>query len=188
MVWLAPVLLVIFFLHILYSGGNNASLSGIVVHALANKSANIDYREIENFNLYFSIINNPVLGLGYGRPFPVILPMPDISFVFKLYDLIPHNSALYLWAFAGPMGMAGLGVAMVVPLIACVRLIKFSRRDDATMIAFVCFTLVIGWFCFVYFDMGILDSRAQALYGIFVGAAMSLYQKAFEYEVAGNIS
>ncbi|HYX35614.1 MAG TPA: O-antigen ligase family protein [Oligoflexus sp.] len=156
-------------------GKDQASLLGIVAHVFAGKSGRIDYREIENFNLYFSVINNPLLGLGFGRPFPIILPMPDISFVFKGFDLIPHNSVLYIWAFAGPLGMAALGVTLVVPLIACIKLMKTAEDVRVQILALVAYTVVIGWFCFANFDMGLLDSRAQGLFGLFIGAALSLF-------------
>ncbi len=178
MIFSFPLLLLLAAIRMLKGGADeasSASVAGIFSHVLAH-SGPIDYREIENFNLYFSVMNNPLLGLGFGRPFPIILPMPDISFAFKDYDLIPHNNLLYIWAFAGPLGMGALAVAVVTPLIACIRLIKYSPDQDTVILAFVCFTLVIGWFCFVNFDMGILDSRAQALYGLFVGAVLCAYQ------------
>lgn len=169
-------------LYKVFKGGDDeASLTGIVSHILAGKGGNIDYREIENFNLYFGVINNPLLGLGFGRPFPIILPMPDISFVFKGFDLVPHNSVLYIWAFAGPLGMAALGVTLAVPLIACIKLMKRSPDPRVQIVAFVAYTVVIGWYCFANFDMGLLDSRAQGLFGLFIGAALCLLEKSQDH-------
>jgi hypothetical protein len=82
---------------------------------------NLDYRQIENYNLMIGVIERPLLGLGFGTRFPQAVPLPDISFSFELFDAIPHNTLLYLWTFAGPFGISALMTA------SCFMMLVLSR-------------------------------------------------------------
>ncbi len=61
------------------------------------------YREMENYDLAFTIRTQPVLGMGFGRKYfqPIVLP----NIPFPLKDYIPHNEILWLIAKTGAIGM-----------------------------------------------------------------------------------
>jgi hypothetical protein len=65
------------------------------------------YRQIENFDLNFTIRSSRVLGLGFGQEFLRPVPLPDISF-YEFYRYIPHNSILWIWIQAGLLGFVSL--------------------------------------------------------------------------------
>jgi hypothetical protein len=61
------------------------------------------YRVAENYNLRRTIAAHP-LGLGFGHPFEVETPLPDISFILPLWQYIPHNAVLGVWTIVGSGG------------------------------------------------------------------------------------
>ena len=65
------------------------------------------YRQIENFDLHYTIRSSPITGLGFGQKFLRPVPLPDIS-SFEFYEYIPHNSMLWIWI---KMGFAGFVAA-----------------------------------------------------------------------------
>lgn len=90
----------------------------------AERSSDL-YRMIESFNLWFTIRQSPVTGLGFGHKFYMPLSLPDISF-FEFWEYLPHNAILWIWIKLGYFGfvamlfmvgracMAGAGAALKV--------------------------------------------------------------------------
>lgn len=60
------------------------------------------YREIENYNLARTVVNNPLTGIGFGNKYEQPISLVNIRFPLK--DYIPHNQIL--WVFV-KMGMIG---------------------------------------------------------------------------------
>jgi hypothetical protein len=136
---------------------------------------NLDYRQIENFNLMVGVIERPLLGLGFGTRFPQVVPLPDISFSFELFDAIPHNTMLYLWAFAGPFGIAALMTASCMMMVVLSRIGQLARTKRELMLAFLGLIVVTQWGMYVTFDMGLLESRTSMLVGVFAGGLFPVY-------------
>ncbi len=62
-----------------------------------------EYRQIERYNLTYTIRADPLRGQGFGQPFLRPVPLPDISrFEFNAY--LPHNSLLWIWIKTGFFG------------------------------------------------------------------------------------
>ncbi|MFQ5912217.1 MAG: O-antigen ligase family protein [Nitrospinota bacterium] len=61
------------------------------------------YRLAENFNLRQTILHHP-LGLGFGHPFEVHVPLADISSLFPYWQYFPHNEVLGMWVSLGTHG------------------------------------------------------------------------------------
>ncbi len=136
---------------------------------------NLDYRQIENYNLMIGVIERPLLGLGFGTRFPQAVPLPDISFSFELFDAIPHNTLLYLWTFAGPLGVAGFMTASCFMVLVLARVGQLARSKRELLLAFLGLITVAQWAMYVNFDMGLLESRTSMLIGIFAGGLFPVY-------------
>jgi hypothetical protein len=136
---------------------------------------NLDYRQIENYNLMIGVIERPLLGLGFGTRFPQAVPLPDISFSFELFDAIPHNTLLYLWAFAGPFGIAALMTASCFMMVVLSRVGQLARSKRELLLAFLGLITVTQWGMYVSFDMGLLESRTSMLMGVFAGGLFPVY-------------
>ena len=63
-----------------------------------------DFREIEAVNLKYNITINPILGRGYSKDIIFFIPMPFIGDLFVWWDIIPHNTILWVWMRLGFLG------------------------------------------------------------------------------------
>lgn len=133
-----------------------------------------DYRDLENYNLYNAAAQNPITGLGFGKRFELVADMPNISGIYESYDLIPHNNALFMWAYGGAFGMAALGTFIAFALAIMIRLHRLANDWRVLAFAFLGFTQIIRWSIYVYADIGLLEARTTSIVGLMVGAGISL--------------
>ena len=70
------------------------------------------YRDQENANLKYTISFSPVVGIGFGRPFQVIVPMVDLTKEWAFQFYMPHNNMLWLWMRMGVIGFVIFWVAI----------------------------------------------------------------------------
>lgn len=61
------------------------------------------YRVAENLNLRRTIAGHP-LGLGFGHPFELHVPLPDVSALLPYWRYDPHNTILGMWMILGTPG------------------------------------------------------------------------------------
>ena len=142
---------------------------------LFSESATPTYRSIENYNLFQGVIDNPIFGWGFGMRFPIVMPMPDISVVYSDFDLIPHNTLVYLWAFGGTFAIAAISTLVAINLAAATRLFRLNSDIMIKVIGLVCFTISIRWLVYTYSDIGLLEQRILALMAFAAGGCWKLY-------------
>ena len=107
------------------------------------------YRQIEAFNLWFTIRTAPLTGVGFGNPFYQPYPLPPLSnFEFRFY--IPHNSFLWVWLKLGIVGF----VAMLFLTARTIQhgarhVVRIGRGNDAALmmgaVAYVVMYLVYSY-------------------------------------------
>ncbi len=104
--YLLPVLLV----YIAVGWNSHAGVFGPVQTLRSVVEPEMDssslWREIENYNLIYTIKQSPLFGQGYGWGFWEIIPLPPVDYSLELY--VPHNSLLGLWCFAGFIGFSAI--------------------------------------------------------------------------------
>lgn len=66
------------------------------------------YRDAENNNILFTYATSPAIGIGFGRPMIYVYPMADISYIYPLWNYIPHNTLLWIGMRMGSLGYAVL--------------------------------------------------------------------------------
>jgi O-antigen ligase len=127
------------------------------------------YRDIENYDLYFTIRSEPLTGVGFGQRFYRPIPLPDISF-FPFYEYIPHNSVLWIWL---KMGVGGFFVTMLMfakSLRLGLRTTLRMRKGNEAVIAFVAFSFLPMYLVFTYVDIS-WDGRSMMLVAIAMAVA-----------------
>ncbi len=178
--WLALgaiVVLTVGFIAATWGAQGSIGIPARAVESLMSDAAQgsaASYRELEDFNLYSAVMSHPIAGLGFGKRFEIIAPLPDISMVYENFDAIPHNNVLFTWVFAGPAGIAALGTFIAVAIAIMMRLGRDARDRYLQLFAFVGFTMVVRWSFYVYADIGLMENRTLALIGLAVGMAMAL--------------
>ena len=139
----------------------------------------VSYRALEDYNLLRAVTDNPLLGLGFGRTFPLYVRLPDVSLAYENFDLIPHNTVLYLWTFAGPVGIAFLACFSALSIFLTARLIDFKvsgKMFSTTLAAVISFTMIVRWLVYAYGDIGLLEIRIISLVCLTLGGCAKIYQ------------
>jgi hypothetical protein len=125
------------------------------------------YRFLENVNISFTIHNAPLLGVGFGQKFHVIMPLPDIS-IFVWYEYITHNSVLWIWMKMGIGGFFSLLYLLGMSVMMGGRAILRAPAGDMRVIALVATLYLIMHFVFAYVDMS-WDGQSMLYVGAMIG-------------------
>ena len=114
-------------------------------------------RDVENFNLLWTVRAHPLLGIGYGHGYIEKVRGDDISKVFPQYRYIPHNSLLGVWAFTGLVGFTALWMVIALGVFFAVRGYRHAHewRDRAAGLAVV--AVVVVYLVQCYGDMGFVS-------------------------------
>lgn len=93
------------------------------------------YRDEENINLRATIARSPIIGVGFGKPMDVVVPMANLQDGWALQLYMPHNNMLWLWERMGFIGFAifwaMIGAGLIL-ISASVRLGVRRLRAAAT--------------------------------------------------------
>lgn len=130
----------------------------------ATDQASNDYRDIENYNLWFTIQSSPLLGKGFGKTFTIARPMPDISF-FAMWQYFSHNSVLWIWIKTGFFGFVTMlfMFARVIQRGAHAALRLLRPADVAMVVAAFAYLMMFLTFAYVDIAFGIRPVVVLAL-------------------------
>lgn len=117
----------------------------------------MDYRDIEDWDLIWTWRENPMLGSGYGHVFREPIKLPNIANFFPTYGFHPHNSLLGLWAFGGVVGFTGLWMYLVVTVFLASRAYRHARAPAHRELALVALCMVLTYANQCFGDMGIIS-------------------------------
>ncbi len=137
----------------------------------AESSSDI-YRELEKFNLAYTIESNRLFGRGFGNKFFRPAPMPDISF-FEFWEYIPHNNVLWIWIKMGFFGFVSMLYLFGRAVQLGARSITVIRSSDHVAIALVGLTYVVMFLVFSYVDIA-YDPRSTVFLGVAIRAVRRL--------------
>lgn len=118
-------------------------------------------RDVENFNLLYTMREHPIFGTGYGHEYTEIVKGDDISMFFPQYRYIPHNSLLGVWAFAGTLGFVGLWMMIGLSVFFAARAYRASRVPAQRAAALVAIGVVLVYMIQCYGDMGFVSWTAS---------------------------
>jgi hypothetical protein len=134
------------------------------------------YRTAETANLRFTFRSSPLIGVGFGSPFYIVYPMADISNIYSLWNVIPHNSLMWVGMRMGTIGFVAfwglIGVAMLEGFYILAR-----RRDPlARAIAAFAIAAIVGEIAVGYADLQLESYRNMIFLGVVIGVLNRLDQ------------
>jgi hypothetical protein len=132
------------------------------------------YRDLENANLINAVTQSPVTGIGYGKEFDEVFPMPDISYVYERYKMIPHNLFLASWAFGGPLTISALSLLFATMIAFSGRLLKVSKEPILFLLGIVSLFYFLQYLTYTFGDLGFQIQRNQMLGGLLLGACFRI--------------
>jgi hypothetical protein len=129
------------------------------------------WREIENYDILFTIKQYWLVGTGYGLGYWEIMPLPAIDYSLEKY--LPHNSILGLWFYAGFIGYTAFTLLWGAGVWFAIRSYHASKKPTDRVAALACTGSVLIYMVQCWGDVGL-----GAWTGVFiVGAALAVAGK-----------
>jgi hypothetical protein len=146
-----------------------------------------EYRAIEKFNVIATIQANPAQGVGFGREFYFVIPLPDLSW-WQFWHFEPHHNILWIWLKTGALGFIAFWVLMGSALTRGAHLVKVLRQPDARVFALLAIGGVVMALVFSYVDLGLVNGRVTFFMGTLLGTLAVLDQMPDETPLKGRTS
>ena len=133
------------------------------------------YRTAENANLRLTFQTSPIIGVGFGSPYLMVYPMADISQIYPLWNVIPHNSLMWVGMRMGAVGFAAFWALIG---LAVIQGFQLARRPDPLMrmVAAVAVGAIVAEVLVGYADLQLESYRNLVFLGIVLGLLNRLPQ------------
>src|SRR5438445_4166620 len=109
------------------------------------------------------------MGVGFGREFQFVVPLPDLSF-WQFWHYEPHHNILWVWLKTGAIGFTVfwslIGSALALGAHHARRLLIPELRSFAVLSIAAIITAMV----FSYVDLGLISARVTVLLGVLLGA------------------
>jgi O-Antigen ligase len=129
----------------------------------AQSDASSFWRELENWNIIWTLKQNPVIGTGFGNGYEEFFAMPAVPYELEHY--LPHNSLLGLWFLGGFVGYTCLTLLWAGGVYFAMRAYLNSSEASHRAAAVMCFATVLVYMLQCWGDLGL-----STLTGVFTVA------------------
>lgn len=161
---------------------NNTSLVGQPARAVrsmyqpdARDAASNSYRDIEKINVQATIHSDPLLGVGFGRQFLFVAPLPDISW-WPFWRYEPHHNIQWVWLKTGVAGFALFWVLIGSALALASNAVRNLREPPQQAFAVFAVAGIVCTLVFSYVDLGLVSGRVTVFLGTILGTVSVLDQ------------
>lgn len=121
----------------------------------SKSDASTRWRDLENYNLAFTLRGNPLLGSGFGHPYEEVIHLPSIAGAYSLYRFVPHNSVLAAFSYGGMVGFFGMWLILPLGVFFAVRSYRFSTTARDRTAALTTVGVIVAYLVHCYGDMGL---------------------------------
>lgn len=140
----------------------------------ARDSSSDLYRKAENANLLFSFRQNPILGMGFGMPFLTPYPQADISAIYPLWNVIPHNTLMWVPMRAGVLGMVGFWGLVAAALLEVCWVLRTRHDPMLRAIAVFAAGAIVAELLLADVDLQLESYRNLIYFGALLGVVNNL--------------
>jgi O-antigen ligase len=154
---------------------NNTSMLGQPARAVRSISqpderdaASNQYRDLEAINVQAGIASNPLLGVGFGQPFPFVVQLPDLSW-WAFWHYEPHHNILWVWLKTGAIGFALFFTMMGSGIAHAARMAVKLRDSELRGFALLVMAAIVMTLVFCYVDLGLVSGRVTIFVGTLLG-------------------
>lgn len=131
-------------------------------------------RDIENFNLIWTLKPHKLLGNGWGHEYIELVRADDISTYFAQYRFIAHNSILWLWTVGGLVGFTIIWMQIVVGIFFARRAYLFARTPLEKSTAATAIVMLSTYMMQAWGDMGVMGLNSTLTAGVAIAASAKL--------------
>jgi hypothetical protein len=111
------------------------------------------WREMENYDILFTIRQYWILGTGYGNGYWEIVPLPAIDYTLERY--LPHNSLLGMWCYCGVIGYTAITLLWGAGVYFAMRAYFASKKPTDRVAALTGLGSVLVYMVQCYGDIGL---------------------------------
>lgn len=111
------------------------------------------WRELENYNLVFTLRDSPIFGQGYGHRWIELVKLPAVSYDLEYY--LPHNSLLGLWAAGGYVGYTAITMLWGIGVFFAMRAYHAATVPTDRVAAILCVGAVMVYLVQCFGDLGL---------------------------------
>jgi hypothetical protein len=126
-------------------------------------------RDLEKINIRFTIASDPLLGVGFGRPYILVAPIPDISW-WALWQYATHAQIMWIWLKTGAIGFIAFWILMGSGLSRAAFNARFLQDRDLRVFSILCMVGIVTALGFSYVDIGLVGGRVPCFLGTLLGA------------------
>jgi hypothetical protein len=156
-------------------GQGARAIRSISSSADARDAASNAWRDLEAINVRATIASDPLLGIGFGRPFLQIVTVPDISF-FEFWNYEAHHNILWVWMKTGAFGFICFFTVMLGAIARAVWLAKTLVDKELKVFAIVAMGAITMALVYCYVDLALSGPRIPLLLGVMLGVVSILHR------------
>lgn len=131
------------------------------------------YRDIENYDLQYTVKLNP-LGLGFGKQFLQPILLPNILVLDPYYLFIPHNTIYWVWMRLGPIGYGMLWYLIAAIIVRGCIILRQLQDRYLQLVAIFIVTITFMEVLVAYADYQLFFYRNVIYIGLLAGILMKL--------------
>jgi len=136
------------------------------------------YRTFENYDLTFTIKQNPLFGLGFGKPFPQPIPLtkifPEIFAHDPVYNYVPHNTIYWVWMRLGWIGFFALWYLFGAIIVRGSLIVRRLKDPYLQLVAIYVVSVTFIEIIVAYADYQLYFFRNVIYVGLLAGVLMRL--------------
>jgi O-antigen ligase len=136
----------------------------------ADQSSDI-YRDLEAFDLHFTIRTAPLTGLGFGHAFYRPWPLPDIA-SFPLSPFVPHNTILWIWIKLGFGGFVAMFYLFAKAIMLASDRVRHAAIDTEHSLTLTAACFISMYAVYSYVDIS-WDARNTVILGLALAVCAS---------------
>lgn len=134
------------------------------------------YRIAETANLQYTFRTSPLFGVGFGSPFDIVYPMADISSTYPLWNVIPHNSVLWVGMRMGTIGFVAFWGLIGLAVLEGFGVLGTRRDRFLRAVAALCVAAIVAEIAVGYVDIQLENYRNLIFLGVVLGILNRLPQ------------
>jgi hypothetical protein len=134
------------------------------------------YRTAETANLRFTFRTSPLIGMGFGRPFYIVYPMANISKFDPLWNVISHNSLMWVGMRMGTIGFVAFWGLIGLAVLEGFYVLDRQRDPLVRAIAAFAIAAIVGEIAVGYVDLQLDLYRNLIFLGVVIGVLNRLPQ------------
>jgi hypothetical protein len=132
------------------------------------------YRDLELINVRSTIHSNPIVGVGFGRPFDFVVQLPDLSW-WQFWHYEPHHNILWVWLKLGTAGFIIFWMLMATATARSAFAVRTLRSSEQRIFALVALCAIVMTVSFCYVDLGLVSGRVTVYLGTALGTLSILH-------------